>query len=435
MTSLVSNDVTVEEFNFYYFAESNLCTHNDLVKITQSIGYMGAEYGMCNGITSMGMQAVLIRDVDSYNNRLQKITRIFKESTGSSYEEKILDTAMQIKVDPEMLAFFEGVELFQQSHRYTDLFKDEVKPAFQDDPKSMESLLSMIASKDAEAKGGIAYIGGFSGVYNTSQFMFYLSSFRRLCDQLSCQHPIALKLGSASHTIYIAYDPFKESWFFIDSNQLPIQEIKENNEIVELLKIGFDTDVFVLSTDVYILRYNKSFKKEFKNWLKTEGMQDLHKMSVPKLKSLDSNNTPWLFVALLRENTQFVENLLSSGADINIQDNDGLSALHFAVLGRRKEMVNLLISHGAEFNLQDWMGYTPLAYAVENGFTDIVKILLNADVDVNLDNGSGITPISIAVENGFTEIVKMLLDAGAQDDSTALDVAIAQGDQAVMDVL
>jgi ankyrin repeat protein len=59
------------------------------------------------------------------------------------------------------------------------------------------------------------------------------------------------------------------------------------------------------------------------------------------------------------KNNKIVE-LLKCGANINVQDNYGITALCLACLHNSKDAIKLLIENGADINLQDNYGSTPL---------------------------------------------------------------------------
>jgi ankyrin repeat protein len=67
-----------------------------------------------------------------------------------------------------------------------------------------------------------------------------------------------------------------------------------------------------------------------------------------------------------------------SAKDINQQDQEGLTPLHWAVDRGHLDLVKYLISAGAAVNACDHDGQTPLCYAVLCEHTEIEKVLKSA---------------------------------------------------------
>ena len=127
--------------------------------------------------------------------------------------------------------------------------------------------------------------------------------------------------------------------------------------------------------------------------------------------------------------------LLQNGADINAQDDDGKTALHYAVSSSRvrselyeQEQVDLLdtlLTKGANPNIKDKNGNTVLAEALQATIGQHIGImelgrLLDAGADPNLANNESKTPLMLACEmDANFEIILALLQAGA--DAKAKD--------------
>lgn len=56
---------------------------------------------------------------------------------------------------------------------------------------------------------------------------------------------------------------------------------------------------------------------------------------------------------------EIVQTFLSRGADVQMKDKDGQTALHTAVLTKDTEMIKLILAHGAAVDVKDKWGYTP----------------------------------------------------------------------------
>jgi len=75
----------------------------------------------------------------------------------------------------------------------------------------------------------------------------------------------------------------------------------------------------------------------------------------------------------------------------------------------------LLIDNGANINNQNNNGLTPLHQASKNGLKEIVELLISKGADVNIKNNAGITPLDVAQQRGQTEIVELLREHGAAE--------------------
>ncbi|RBA10303.1 hypothetical protein FPRO05_06239 [Fusarium proliferatum] len=69
---------------------------------------------------------------------------------------------------------------------------------------------------------------------------------------------------------------------------------------------------------------------------------------------------------------------------LDIQDNKGLTALHWAAADDQTSAVRLLLEAGAAVDVFDAEGMTPLLLAYENGFVGPVEVLVEYDADINI---------------------------------------------------
>ncbi|MDR0313748.1 MAG: ankyrin repeat domain-containing protein [Treponema sp.] len=96
--------------------------------------------------------------------------------------------------------------------------------------------------------------------------------------------------------------------------------------------------------------------------------------------STDSDNGTGLIRASDRGHVEIVKELLKTDIRVNHVNRMGWTALFEAILlgggdERHTEIVRLLVDAGADVNLQDRDGVTPLAHARNRNFVNIVKIL------------------------------------------------------------
>ncbi|MDX8388507.1 MAG: ankyrin repeat domain-containing protein [Ghiorsea sp.] len=90
---------------------------------------------------------------------------------------------------------------------------------------------------------------------------------------------------------------------------------------------------------------------------------------------------PW-FEAAKNGDITTLEQLLTSGTDINNKDNTEKTALHIATKQAQLETMTWLIEHGADLNAQDKWLSTSLHIAEKNVVQ--VRILLEAGADPNI---------------------------------------------------
>ncbi|XP_041346697.1 ankyrin repeat, SAM and basic leucine zipper domain-containing protein 1-like [Gigantopelta aegis] len=82
------------------------------------------------------------------------------------------------------------------------------------------------------------------------------------------------------------------------------------------------------------------------------------------------------------------------------------------------EVVKLLLKENVDVNVQDEEGVTALMIASENGHTQVVDLLLKANVDVNVQDEEGVTALMIASENGHTQVVESYEPRDTREDGS-----------------
>ena len=107
--------------------------------------------------------------------------------------------------------------------------------------------------------------------------------------------------------------------------------------------------------------------------------------------------TPLMHAVLQGKDTE-VKQLIKSGVDINVQDNNGFSALHFAAQDNQLASLRLLVEAGALIDTPNKFGNTPLFIATFNskGRGEIIQLLLKNGADRDYKNKSGVSPIDLA---------------------------------------
>jgi hypothetical protein len=93
----------------------------------------------------------------------------------------------------------------------------------------------------------------------------------------------------------------------------------------------------------------------------------------------DPDETP-LMKAAANGNQNAIEELLSSGANINVQDQGGQTALMYVCRSAKPSaaVVKLLLASGADVNVRSHSGYTALLWAQTKNDREIIRLLKNA---------------------------------------------------------
>ncbi|XP_025021271.1 E3 ubiquitin-protein ligase HACE1 isoform X3 [Python bivittatus] len=124
--------------------------------------------------------------------------------------------------------------------------------------------------------------------------------------------------------------------------------------------------------------------------------------------------------------------LLEYSADVNICNNEGLTAIHWLAVNGRTELLHDLVQHVANVDVEDAMGQTALHVACQNGHKTTVQCLLDSGADINRPNVSGATPLYFACSHGQRDTAQILLMRGAKylpdkNGVTPLDLCVQGG--------
>jgi ankyrin repeat protein len=108
------------------------------------------------------------------------------------------------------------------------------------------------------------------------------------------------------------------------------------------------------------------------------------------------------------------ELLIKQGADLNIANVDGVTALGNAIVYSCDSIATMLIENKANLDIRDkWYNRTELHWAAIKGNKEIVELLLNHGARVNTADSSGNTPLYYAGKYGHKDIAQLLVSNGA----------------------
>ncbi|XP_017781655.1 PREDICTED: E3 ubiquitin-protein ligase MIB2-like [Nicrophorus vespilloides] len=142
----------------------------------------------------------------------------------------------------------------------------------------------------------------------------------------------------------------------------------------------------------------------------------------------------------VKTESQLLELLVKSGADLNTFNNRGYTPIRIAINRQREQNFIILLNAGADPNGKDFNGNTPLHKAAKK-YPNFVDLLVCSGADVNVMNQKGFTPLHSAVLSSNEESVRILLAANAdpnvrdREDKTALHIAIEMNLFKIMNLL
>lgn len=127
-----------------------------------------------------------------------------------------------------------------------------------------------------------------------------------------------------------------------------------------------------------------------------------------------SYNEPLLIRAIKRGDIARTKKLIENGTDIDIQNENGETALFEAINNRNPELVQLLVNAGAGLEIRETQyGRTPLVQAIQGQELSVLKILLDAGCIINEEY----SPLFTAISVGSVEIFNLLLDYKADPEA------------------
>lgn len=129
------------------------------------------------------------------------------------------------------------------------------------------------------------------------------------------------------------------------------------------------------------------------------------------VKILDKN-----YYEGFKKSVSTITNLRNYGVDFEVKDNEGNTPLHNAAKYDyiyNKISIKELLKSRMNVNLQNNNGYTPLHYACLNGNFTAVLELLKSTLNLELKTTNGDTALNIATRNGDYKTCKELINHGS----------------------
>jgi ankyrin repeat protein len=148
-----------------------------------------------------------------------------------------------------------------------------------------------------------------------------------------------------------------------------------------------------------------------------------------------------LMIAASKGYTLEINRLISQGADIFSETDQGATPLIFAVSSNQTQIAKMLIDYGSEIDKVTSQHVTPLLIAVKNQNEEIAEDLIRAGADIDFADNYNATPLHYASVYGYFQIADILLyyeasiDKKTIEGSTPLLASIWAGNDDIADLL
>ncbi len=438
--------------------------HQLLIDYMNHRSYPVPSNGICLGIASMGIQALLPRgdELKIFCERLNNI--LAQLSTPIPVDlSRIVFTPEQQK---DINIFFEGVLLYQMAYKYKKLLTHEQKVGFT--MRNYRPLVFNLIKPVKLDNRNMYTLSTILGCYSINEIEKFLNILKTAITKILYENPVGLMLYIHNHIIALGYSSISNTWTIIDANMLYIlnqtyscqdtakllsKAFTMKSSIEDNIKVTFSTELITTIDDVNPhIEIQHKFLSELNS---NDEWEQIHRVTLDKLSSTDDGSS-WLFMASKDGNLPLVTKLLEAKSDVNLQKNDngttplwaavqenhldvvialldarakvdipnkltGTTPLIIAAQNNYIQILDLLLEDDAYVNHQNKKGVTALLAAVQNNNLDSIKLLIKAEANVNLTAENNITPLRIAVESNHYKIVKELMKAKARLDNFSLD--------------
>lgn len=439
------------------------------IQRAQDMGYESAHGGVCYGLAHMGMQAVLLEDVDTFNARLElihsfpiknfnekltvAITACRREAQNefdrltleerAAFENTIPDERKPRNYDEleqdakyallkniyagekaqslsDIYPFFDGIEVYHQAKLYPALFEknEHIKS------QTAKSGLEIVTPQRLNHKK-IVSVGSCTGSYSKNELKAYFRSMRDTFN--SIDKPFSVILNASKHAIQVGFDPKTKEWIFIDANSLPAIRVREDDAIAEMVMSAFfSEDRAVFASELYATDDNREMMQEhFVAWKNSDEYREIHTVNNTKLSAKDAWGADWLYIAARANDTHSLGALLEAHTETpqetlnkNVKKS-GCNALHVAASNGHYENCQRLLEQEKINPLQETdSGMSFIHYALENRDCPRLAEFLNTPELIAADkrtsllkarNNEGENIIHVAAREGRIEFLKALL--------------------------
>lgn len=184
--------------------------------------------------------------------------------------------------------------------------------------------------------------------------------------------------------------------------------------------------IYMLIIIIILFNGTQSHDNDFINALKNKDSKKLEKLikSGIDLNLQDKNGWTYLHYAAVYSNSEIIELLVKNGAKLEIKNNNENTPLLESMLYSNKETLISLLNLGANISTKNNKGGFPLLYITnfeKNDWITLAKYLLEKGAKVNEKTNNGMTCLHFAIMGGNYDYVKFLLENKADPNARTFD--------------
>jgi ankyrin repeat protein len=416
-----------------------MSAHKSLIKLFVKLGYKETP-GVCYGMSIRWLEACFLGEEYLFDARIKRIERIV--SLGVDIVHKI--NALKAKKGKgltqddkelfDLLAFFDSLELYQDSDQHSDLFNlpyfsSQENCTFHSYFASSDKILSM---------GGLAQIYSEPMILTNTEITKYLEDLGMVLQKNSVPtDTFGVLLDGSGHTIALNYNP-KVGWGFMDINQYPakfyyMDAASAVKIIAKKIMTGLDFNKkggpIAFNASVITTQNNPSLSK-----LKTQLEQfKAGHVVTENIASREQDGVGLAYIAARNGHSSVITELAQHNADLNKVSDDGLTPAIIAAQNGHVSAIVELAKHNADLSQASNEGKTPAYVAAEYGHVSVIKELAKYKLNLDKANKNGHTPTYIAAQNGHVSAIaelakhKVDLNKSSNDGVTPAIIAAYMG--------
>ena len=134
--------------------------------------------------------------------------------------------------------------------------------------------------------------------------------------------------------------------------------------------------------------------------------------------NIESGGTPVLVIAVQAGNSDSVRALLDAGAEIDADDGNQYTALHYAARAGNVKMLELLLARGADVNKPGYDDHTVLMFAVHGAMLSGTPVEVRAMLREG-DDEERLVPENFGTIEDYRQVLRKLISAGAEVNTVA----------------